>query len=165
MWTVINYFSITITNWSWMIGPQTENDDLPPGWEIIVNTTQMPFCQCLLTDWGIHGLKSNRPNHMNRPFWQIDLANWPNSYLASHNLHSPLKSVKAITDLVPQLTDNLWASPPIKSTNWWASPSLKLTMHGLQLLSNSDLRAIAIKDWLATRSWLLNIDLQLDHFC
>ncbi len=37
----------------------------------------------------IKGLKSNRPN---RPFWQIDLANRPNSYLASHDLHSSLKS-------------------------------------------------------------------------
>ncbi len=39
-----------------------------------------------------HELKSNRPNHANRPFWQIDLANRPNSYLSSHDLHSSLKS-------------------------------------------------------------------------
>ncbi len=42
--------------------------------------------------WGTHGLISNRPNHANRPFWQIELVNWPNSYIASHNLHSWLKS-------------------------------------------------------------------------
>ncbi len=41
---------------------------------------------------GIHRLKSNRPNCANQPFWPIDLANRLNSYLASHDLHSSLKS-------------------------------------------------------------------------
>ncbi len=35
---------------------------------------------------GIHGYKSNRPNRVNRPFWQIDLANWRNSYLVKRDL-------------------------------------------------------------------------------
>ena len=35
---------------------------------------------------GTHGLKLNRPNNTNQPFWQINLANRPNSYLASHDL-------------------------------------------------------------------------------
>ncbi len=48
---------------------------------------------------GIHGLKSNRAN---RPFWRIDLANLPNSYLAIHDLHTSLYS-----DLVPLLTADL----------------------------------------------------------
>ncbi len=50
---------------------------------------------------GTHGLKSNRPNRANQPFWQIDPANPPNSYLASHDRHS---SLKAISNLVPLLT-------------------------------------------------------------
>ncbi len=41
---------------------------------------------------GTHGLKLNRPNHVNLPFWQIDPADRPNSYLVSHDLHSSLKS-------------------------------------------------------------------------
>ncbi len=41
---------------------------------------------------GTHGLKSNQSNHANWPFWQIDLANQPNSYLVSHDLHASLKS-------------------------------------------------------------------------
>ncbi len=41
---------------------------------------------------GTHGLKSNEPKRANRPFWQIDLPNSPNSYLPSHDLHSSLKS-------------------------------------------------------------------------
>ena len=34
-----------------------------------------------------HGLKSNQPNCVNRPFWQIDPANRRNFYLAADDLH------------------------------------------------------------------------------
>ncbi len=51
---------------------------------------------------GTHGLKSNRPNRVNPTFWQIDLANLPNSYLASHDLHSSPK--EGLTILAPLLT-------------------------------------------------------------
>ena len=39
-----------------------------------------------------HGLKLNRLNHANQPFWKIDQANRPNSYYATHDLHPSLKS-------------------------------------------------------------------------
>ncbi len=41
---------------------------------------------------GYTWVKSNRPNHLNHTYWQIDLANQLNSYLASYDLHSSLKS-------------------------------------------------------------------------
>ncbi len=37
----------------------------------------------------------------------------------------------------------------------------KITIHGLQLLLNSDLRAMAVNDWSASRPFLLKSDLRL----
>ncbi len=63
----------------------------------------MKWAICILLGVpGTHTLKSNRPNCANWLFWQINLANQPNFYLASNDLHSPL------------LTADSWARPPIK---------------------------------------------------
>ncbi len=99
---------------------------------------------------GPHDLKSNRMNCVNRPFWQIDLANQPNSYPESHDLHSSLK--KAISNLVPLLTADSWASPAIKKNYDLMSQSLaKITIRGLQFLLNSDLWG----DKVDSQQWLI----------
>ena len=50
---------------------------------------------------GTHGLKSNRLNHTNRPFWQVDLAKQPNSYLARHYLHYRVLTKKRLVIWCP----------------------------------------------------------------
>ncbi len=68
-----------------------------------------------LTKMGIHGLQSNKPKHANWPFWQMDLVNWPNSCLASHDLQSSaLLSKEQLVIWCPCYTANSWASPSIK---------------------------------------------------
>ncbi len=73
---------------------------------IHVNTFYISIASALRTQWtkalkhvkywhstrGTRGLKSNRLNHANQLFCQIDLANRSNSYLASHDLRSSVKS-------------------------------------------------------------------------
>ncbi len=99
---------------------------------------------------GIHGLKSNRPNHANWPFWQIDLANQPNSYLASHDLHYSLKS-----DLVLLLTADSWANPP-----------LKLQSATRPFLLKTDLwLAMVVKYWYTIQIGVLNNDLRFVVLC
>ncbi len=45
-------------------------------------TMQLVTKNVLKSCRGTHGLKSNRLNCVNQPFWQINLENRPNSYLA-----------------------------------------------------------------------------------
>ncbi len=97
--------------------------------------TKMTYSRFKYTIWDAHGLKSNRPNRVNQPFWQIDQANRSNSYLASHDLHSSLKNDKRFGAPVNCrfVSQPQGASPPIKVR--------------------------------CDEPWLLKIDLWLDHFC
>ncbi len=68
---------------------------LQPPWFPIQNDNRwvshrIQDSNCVVRGRGKHGLKWNRLNRANWPFWRIDLANQTNSYNAIHDLHSDL---------------------------------------------------------------------------